>query len=36
MDFKDLIANEEFGMDFDQLGENEKEWVLDHIEQCFA
>ena len=36
MDIYDDIANEEFGMDFDQLGENEQEWVLDHIEQCFA
>ena len=33
---KDLVANDEFGMDYYQLGENEQEWVLYHIEQCFA
>ena len=36
MDFENTVANAEFGMDFTQLGENEQEWVLDHIEQCFA
>ena len=25
----DAIANDEFGMDYDQLGPNEKEWVRD-------
>lgn len=28
MDY-DQIAQEEFGMDYDQLGSNEKEWVRD-------
>lgn len=28
MDF-DTIANEEFGMDYAQLGFNEKQWVID-------
>ena len=36
MDFKDLVANEEFEMDFSQLGENEKEWVIDHIDICLS
>ena len=36
MDFKDLVANEEFGMEFNQLGKNEQEWVLDHIENCLS
>jgi hypothetical protein len=26
------IANDEFGMDYDQLGPNEKEWVRDEYE----
>jgi hypothetical protein len=30
-DIYDEIANEEFGMDYDQLGPNEKEWVRDEI-----
>jgi len=25
------LAQEEFGMDYDQLGPNEKEWVQDEI-----
>jgi hypothetical protein len=29
---EDEIANNEFGMDYDQLGPNEKEWVRDEIE----
>jgi hypothetical protein len=29
---KDEIANNEFGMDYNQLGPNEKEWVDDEIE----
>lgn len=29
---EDEIANREFGMDYDQLGPNEKEWVDDEIE----
>lgn len=29
---EDEIANNEFGMDYDQLGPNEKEWVDDEIE----
>ena len=28
MDF-DTLANEEFGMDYSQLGFNEKQWVID-------
>ena len=28
MDF-DTLANEEFGMDYNQLGFNEKQWVID-------
>ena len=32
MDLEDEIANEEFGMDYDQLGPNEKEWVRDEID----
>jgi len=30
-DIYDEISNEEFGMDYDQLGPNEKEWVRDEI-----
>ena len=30
---KNLIANQEFQMDFDQLGKNEQEWVLDEINE---
>ena len=30
-DIYDEIANEEFGMDYDQLGPNEKEWVRDEV-----
>jgi hypothetical protein len=33
MDVKDVIAQNEFGMDYDQLGPNEKEWVDDEIEE---
>ena len=32
MDIYDDIANEEFGMDYDQLGPNEQEWVRDEID----
>ena len=32
MDIYDDIANSEFGMDYDQLGDNEKEWVRDEID----
>ncbi len=32
MDIYDDIANMEFGMDYDQLGGNEKEWVRDEID----
>jgi len=31
-DVYDEIANAEFGMDYDQLGSNEKEWVRDEID----
>ena len=36
MDFKNTVANEEFGMDYNQLGNNEQEWVIDHIETCLS
>jgi hypothetical protein len=32
MDIYDDVANMEFGMDYDQLGSNEKEWVRDEID----
>ena len=32
MDIYDDIANDEFGMDFDQLGPNEQEWVRNEID----
>ena len=32
MDIYDEIANMEFGMDYDQLGSNEQEWVRDEID----
>jgi len=32
MSIKDVLAQNEFGMDYDQLGPNEKEWVNDEIE----
>ena len=32
MDIYDDIANSEFGMDYDQLGPNEQEWVRDEID----
>ena len=32
MDIEDEVANDEFGMDYDQLGSNEKEWVRDEID----
>ena len=32
MDIYDDIANSEFGMDYDQLGSGEKEWVRDEID----
>ena len=32
MDIYDEIANMEFGMDYDQLGSNEKEWVHNEID----
>ena len=32
MDIYDEVANMEFGMDYDQLGSNEKEWVRDEID----
>jgi hypothetical protein len=30
-DLEDELANMEFGMDYDQLGDNEKEWVRDEM-----
>ena len=32
MDIYDDIANEEFGMDYDQLGPNEQDWVRNEID----
>ena len=32
MDIYDDIANEEFGMDYDQLGPNEQEWVRNEVD----
>jgi len=32
MNNRDTIAQNEFGMDYDQLGSNEKEWVNDEID----
>ena len=32
MDLEDELANMEFGMDYDQLGDNEKEWVRDEMD----
>ncbi len=32
MDLEDELANMEFGMDYDQLGSNEKEWVRDEMD----
>jgi len=36
MDMKDVVANDEFGMDYCQLGPGEQEWVKDHIEECLG
>lgn len=33
MDIYDDIANSEFGMDFDELGSNEQDWVRDEIDK---
>ena len=33
-EIRDDIANSEFGMDYDQLGVLEKEWVDDEIDNC--
>jgi len=33
-EIRDYLANREFGMDYDQLGKGEKEWVDDEIEGC--
>lgn len=33
MDIYDQIANEEFDMDFEQLGDNEQEWILEEIDK---
>ena len=32
----DEIANDEFGMDYDQLGPSEKEWVRDEYEELYG
>ncbi len=36
MEMKDLVANDEFGMNYYQLGPGEQEWVKDHIEECLG
>jgi hypothetical protein len=36
MDLRDMIAQKEFDMDYDQLGPNEKEWVNDSIDYFFS
>ena len=36
MDFRNLVANDEFGLDYDQLGHNEQEWVIDYIDICIS
>ena len=33
MDIYDDLANSEFGMDFDELGSNEQDWVRDEIDK---
>ena len=33
MNVKDVIAQNEFGLDYDQLGPNEKEWVNDELDK---
>lgn len=35
MELMNEIAQREFGLDYDQLGSNEKEWVNDEIYNCF-
>ena len=32
MDVRDVLAQKEFGMDYNQLGPNEKEWVNDELD----
>ena len=34
MDIYDDLANSEFGMDFDELGSNEQDWVRDEIDKA--
>ena len=34
MDIYDEVANNEFGLDFEQLGSNEKDWVMDEVENA--
>ena len=36
MDFRNLVANDEFGLDYDQLSHNEQECVIDYIDICFS
>ena len=33
-EIRDYLANREFGMDYDQIGTMEKEWVNDEIDNC--
>ena len=35
MDLREQLAQQEFGLDYDQLGPNEKEWVNDSIDAFF-
>ncbi len=35
MELLNEISQSEFGMDYQQLGVNEKEWVNDEIYNCF-
>ena len=34
MDIYDDLANSEFGMDFDELGSNEQDWVRDEVDKA--
>lgn len=35
MSERDLIAQNEFGLDYSQLSEGEKEWVRDEIDNLY-
>ena len=36
MDIQDQLSNREFGMDYNQLGPNEKEWVRDEMVEMYG